>query len=402
MSVDQEEILPAIIVEVDKSIAPAHVALGAPGNARGDRRIVKVHASVVAIEGGVLNVEMRKQQRHAPGVRIVAESNPHVGLFESVFVRRYTGSQGHVLEFSRAVAVVEIVRLAIVGHEEIELPVIVEIRPNGGQAITTLGIVDASLLRYIGKGSIAVIVVKIVGEPLQPSRAALHVESQVLARFARTEHGQIVQMKINVVRDKKIGPAIAVIVPKSRACRPSGIAGQAGGFGHVGKCAIAIVAIEDDAIQTRHQQIRPTVVVVIANGRPHRPTGIAHTCLIGDIRECSVVVVVKQRAASFDAMQSHVHALRVRKINVRPAIAVVVDQRDSPAHRLCNEFRLRTRQVFEMNSSGFRDVDQMRIVGERAGRLTLGLGLLTLRRRQRGRRSHLRDRLHTQANEEKC
>ncbi len=43
VSVDQKEILPAIIVEVDKSVAPAHVALRAPGNARSDRGVSEVH-----------------------------------------------------------------------------------------------------------------------------------------------------------------------------------------------------------------------------------------------------------------------------------------------------------------------------------------------------------------------
>src|SRR6202795_5251445 len=33
MSVDQKEIHPAIVVEVDKGVAPAHIALCAPGNA---------------------------------------------------------------------------------------------------------------------------------------------------------------------------------------------------------------------------------------------------------------------------------------------------------------------------------------------------------------------------------
>ena len=45
------------------------------------------------------------------------------------------------------------------------------------------------------------------------------------------------------------------------------------------------------------------------------------------------MVIVKQGTASFSASQLHVHIRRVREINIRPAIAVVVDQRHAAAHR---------------------------------------------------------------------
>src|SRR5271169_3759641 len=56
--VDQEEILPAIVVEIDKGVAPAYIALRASRNAGPDRHIAEVHPAVVAIEGGVLDVKM--------------------------------------------------------------------------------------------------------------------------------------------------------------------------------------------------------------------------------------------------------------------------------------------------------------------------------------------------------
>ena len=102
--------------------------------------------------------------------------------------------------FPAAVATVEVVCLAIVGHEEIELSVIVEIRPECGKAITALGIVDSGFLGDIGERSVSIIVVKIVGKALQAARSALHVEPKIFARFARAEYGQVVQMEIHVMR----------------------------------------------------------------------------------------------------------------------------------------------------------------------------------------------------------
>src|ERR1700722_8643714 len=132
VSVHQKEIFPAVVGKIDESVTPAHISLRAPGNARRDRRINKihsaiVHSTVVAIKGGVLIVKMRKQQRHAPGMQIVAERNSHIGLFKPVFVRSHAGSQRDIHEFSRAVALIQVVGLAIVGNKEIELSIIVEI-----------------------------------------------------------------------------------------------------------------------------------------------------------------------------------------------------------------------------------------------------------------------------------
>src|ERR1700685_4519887 len=138
-------------------------------------------------------------------------------------------------------------RLSIVSDKQIELSVVVEIGPDSSQAIASCGIVHSGLLRYIGKGSVPVIVVKIVGRSLQSARPALHIEPQIFTRFAGTECRQIVQAKLHVVRDKQIGPAIAVIVSKSRARRPTRGGGQAAGFGYVCECSLAGVAIEHDA-----------------------------------------------------------------------------------------------------------------------------------------------------------
>ena len=114
-------------------------------------------------------------------MHIVAQGHAHVGLLESIFVRRYAGSERDILEFPLAVALVEIIRLTVVGDKEIQLSVIVNIRPDSSQAITALRIIHSSLFRYIGKRSVPVIVIEIVRRSLQPAGTALHIETQILA-----------------------------------------------------------------------------------------------------------------------------------------------------------------------------------------------------------------------------
>src|SRR3984957_908819 len=155
-------------------------------------------------------------------------------------------------------------------------------------------------------------------------------------------------MKIYIVRYKKIDPAIDVIISEGRSRRPPRIAAQSADLGYIGEGAVPIVAIEHDSAYTRHQQVRPAVIVVVADRCTHRPAWISHPRLLRHIRKRSVAVVMVEGAAGFDAMESHFHALRIRKINIRPTIAVVIDERDSTAHRLRNKFCLGTRLVFEV------------------------------------------------------
>jgi len=59
-------------------------------------------------------------------------------------------------------------------------------------------------------------------------------------------------------------------------------------------------------------------------------------------------------------LNRHVNRRRIRKINVQPTVAVVVQQQHAAAHRLHNVFALRRRSVRKLNPRFFRDVDKLR------------------------------------------
>ncbi len=263
MSVDQEKILPAIVVEIDKRISPPHIASGALRNSRSNRDIGKSQVPVIAIEGGILVVKVRNQQRHAPSMQKVAQGNSHIGLGSAVGVERHTGRKTDIHEFFRAIPPIKIGRLAVVCDQKIQFAVMVKVRPDRRQAIAVLRITHARFLGNISEGSIPVVVVQIVRRSLQAARAALHIDAQVFAGVARTECRHIVQAKIHLVRDEEVVPAVAVIISKGCSRGPLGVAAQPGAFGHVGKGVIAIVAIELHPTKTGHQQVRPPVVVVV-------------------------------------------------------------------------------------------------------------------------------------------
>ena len=61
---------------------------------------------------------------------VVAQRNPHVGLFASIQIDRYSGLQRDVGKVAVAIIAVEIVRLAVVGYKQIQMSVVIEVAPH--------------------------------------------------------------------------------------------------------------------------------------------------------------------------------------------------------------------------------------------------------------------------------
>src|SRR5258708_1107519 len=106
MAIDEKEILPSIIGEIDKGISPTHVALCTPGDSRGNRCICEVHSRVFAIEVSVINIKMGEEEGHSGGVQIVAQGYAHVGLLRPILAGCYAGQQCDILELALAVALI--------------------------------------------------------------------------------------------------------------------------------------------------------------------------------------------------------------------------------------------------------------------------------------------------------
>src|SRR5271154_3062739 len=100
------------------------------------------------------------------------------------------------------------------------MSIIVEIRPNGRQSESIGRVTNSALLRHIRESAVAVVVVEVGRETLQPTRPALDIDSAILAGLAGTERRKIVQMKIHIMRHKQVNPTIAIVVAKGRSRCP--------------------------------------------------------------------------------------------------------------------------------------------------------------------------------------
>ena len=247
-----------------------------------------------------------------------------------------------------AIVAVEVVGLAVVGDEEVELAVVVEVGPDGGEAEEVVGVVDAGGFGDVGEGAVAVVVIEGVGRAFEAAGAALHGDVVVLAGDLRAELREVVQVEVDVVGDEEIGVAVGVVVAEDGAGGPAFVVVEAGGFGDVGEGAVAVVAIEDDAAEAADEEVGEAVVVEVADGCAHRPAGIADAGFVGDVGEGAVVVVVVEGAAGFLAGERHGDAGGVGEVDVGLAIAVVVDEGYAAAHGFDDVFLVGAGEVLEV------------------------------------------------------
>src|SRR6185437_4487240 len=99
------------------------------------------------------------------------------------------------------------------------------------------------------------------------------------------------------------------------------------------------------------------------------PAGICYARLVGHIGKGAVMVVVEEGAAGLLSGQLHVDIGGVGEVDIRPAIAIVVDDGDPAAHGFDDVFLVGGSEVVEVDLSGSGDVREL---GERSGRRCIG------------------------------
>jgi hypothetical protein len=95
-----------------------------------------------------------------------------------------------------------------------------------------------------------------------------------------------------------------------------------------------------------------------------------------------------ERSASRFLAQGHLDGWRVREIDVQPAIAIVIPQNDTAAHRLDNVCAQRIGDMSETDACLLRDVFELRYLA------SFALNLLGIRRRRRRGRMLLLTQSH--------
>src|SRR5947199_6846635 len=130
VTVGGEQIQPSIVVKIRKKSTPTKKRMRRRSNAGFAGYIEEQLLACVVVEREVILRKSSYEQVHGSIVVVVPNRNAHVGL--CFCFDRIGNAPGFasLLEFSVAQIVIQVISAAVVGHDQIRLPVIIEILPG--------------------------------------------------------------------------------------------------------------------------------------------------------------------------------------------------------------------------------------------------------------------------------
>ena len=139
--------------------------------------------------------------------------------------------------------------------------------------------------------------------------------------------GRGLQIEIDIVGDEEIQMAVAVIIDEMCSRCSSGSSGpgwiRPGFLRYIGERAVAIIAVERVLAVVSDEQIVVAVVVVIADAASLSPAGaMLQAGAFGNIGECAVAIVLEQMAARLlPAGKPSRRQPLTRKISSQPSLS---------------------------------------------------------------------------------
>ena len=273
--VDLKNVRPAIIVVVDKPAAPRHIAAvhtnaGSKGDiAEGSIAIVVIKVAGVVREVGFEDVE--------PAVAVVVRyRNAHARLLVAAIA--VSAIRHHRDIGKRAVVVVlkQNAWLGIHGNIDIRPAIVIEVIGDRSDGVARPGLQNAGLLRDVGEGPIAIVVIQNIRVARKSARTAQDGNALPLAVMRGIGRRNLVRIELEVIAHEEIEKAVSVVVKKRAAGAPANVLLIEPGFlRDICKCAVPIVMEEDVVSPETAEQIVPTIIVVVADadaGLPTRPS----------------------------------------------------------------------------------------------------------------------------------
>ena len=278
---------------------------------------------------------------------------------------------------------VQLVRLGVVGHEQVR-PAVVVIVEHGDSERFRAGVEDAGVRRDVFERAVAAVVEEPAG------LAAIRFRGAVLLLLSvdRAENVQLGR-PLHVIADEQIEQAVAVVIEPQRGAAEGLPPAQAGLVGDVHEGALAGVVEQPSLAHRGDVEVGKTVVVVVADGDTHAVHFDVEPGLPRDIGEGAVAVVAVElhRGALF-VVPGPIHPLHQE--DVLPAVAIVIEKCASRAHALGQELGAVGAAVVEKADPGLR-----RDVFETEAEAGFVLGRRVLRQRVPHQRAGGRNRRQT-------
>ena len=267
----------------------------------------------------------------------VSAVDPHAGLGAAGGVEGDAGFESRVFEFAAAQVAPEEVRHRVVGDEEVDVAVGIEV---GGQDAEALGEDPATHGDPGRAGDVlespsAAVEVERVGSPIVFVGVAVGGGSSLAAGAGLVDPGVVEQ----VVGDVEVEQAIAVDVCEAGARAPEGSPCPRGGCS-IAEGAIAIVDVEHVAAEVGDVEVRVAIVIDVADGEGGAVVSVADPGLVGYVDKASLAGIAEQAIAGVAGSVGPGRvAVALHEVEVEMAVSIVVEPAGSAVDRLGEQFR---------------------------------------------------------------
>ena len=327
VSVDLENVWPAVVVIVDRSAAPADVAIVDPDAGR-KRHIAEGSVPVIAIEIASVVRKVRLENIKPAVAVVIGNRYPHASLLMTVFAVSTTGHHRDVSERPVVIVVIQDAWLRVHSDIDIGPAIVVKIVRNGCNGISRTRFQNSCLLGHVSKSSVTIVVIKNVGIAGQTAGTAHHRNSFPLAN-RRIGGGSFRRIELDVIADQEVEMAVAVVVKKRAPGAPANLLiVNSGLVGNVGERAVAVVVEQDVVPPEAAEQIIPAVVVVVAHADSSLPAGARQSGFLRDISEGSVAIIFVEMGCRCLALRPvFAESRSVGQVDIEPTVVVIVEKR---------------------------------------------------------------------------
>ena len=347
VAVRDEQVFPAVVVEVNEHDAPAQREVGRRTDA-GNVRDVREHpVTIVAVQRVVIVGEVADREVDQTVAVEVADADAHAGLLVSLLVVGHAGQDRRIDE--AAVALVHEVGVLerVIGHVQVVVPIAIGIEETYAQPEVGFACLEPGLPRVLRERGnpvsvrVAVVAIEHVGLGDQVAWAAVNLDAAPHARRSSVGQrlgagGVALEGEFDVVRDVEVEVAVVIHVAPARG-HPPVIVVHTRLRTDVGEGPVAVVAVQPVGPPVGEVDVGVAVVVVVADGRAEAPAGVSQSRGFGDVGErrdpvaVRVTVVSEQDVGRTVVRVRRTRTLREEKVGI--PVAVVVQPRSTDAQR---------------------------------------------------------------------
>src|ERR1035438_926948 len=328
---NDENIWISIVVEIGNSGAPTYEP-GLNPDFCGPGPVIEIAFTVVAVNAASVAHEVRLEYIQVSVEIVVSDADAHSPLVPALVAQCDTTNYAFFSERSVMVIHEKQTGRRITRHEDVGPSVFVKICCDDRHSITFGGAGNPSFFTDVSEGAVSIVPIQQVASGGQPARTAVYRDSLPVARRTIAGYRSLFQIESDVIGYEQIKVSIAVVVNEATSGTPTRPRiYHPRRFGDVGESTIAVIPIETILSEVGTENVFETIVIVITDAYPVRPSGCMQAGTLGRVGESTIPIVFVESICG--RSRCTLQSGSTQQEDVHPSVIVVVKKSAAAAIR---------------------------------------------------------------------